>query len=117
MTIDGYTQPGASANPNTFGQGDNAVILIDINGSSVSNSDGLDVEAGNSVIEGLAINQFSNDAIHLESAGGDVVEGNFLGTDPTGENSEGNNVGVYIDNVGANTIGGLTPAALNVIIR
>ena len=115
LTIDGYTQPGASANTNTFGQGDNAVILIDINGSSVSNSDGLDVEAGNSVIEGLAINQFSNDAIHLESAGGDVVEGNFLGTDPTGENSEGNNVGVYIDNVGANTIGGLTPAALNVL--
>ena len=115
VIINGYSQPGASANTNTFGQGDNAVILIDINGSSVSNSDGLDIEASNSVIEGLAINQFSNDAIHLESAGGDVVEGNFLGTDPTGENSEGNNVGVYIDNVGANTIGGLTPAALNVL--
>ena len=115
VTIDGYTQPGASPNTNTLGQADNAVILIDINGSSVSNSDGLDVEAGNSVIEGLAINQFSNDAIHLESAGGDVVQGNFLGTDPTGENSKSNNVGVYIDNVGANTIGGLTPAALSVI--
>lgn len=89
--------------------------MIDLNGSSVSNSDGLDVEAGGSVIEGLAINQFSDDGIHLESAGGDVVEGDFVGTDTTGENAQGNSAGVFIDNVGANTIGGLTPAARNVI--
>ncbi len=53
VLIDGYSQPGAS--PNTLGQGDNAVILIELNGSNVSNSDGLDIEWGNSAVQGLAI--------------------------------------------------------------
>ena len=34
VIIDGYSQPGSS--PNTLAQGDNAVILIDLNGSNVS---------------------------------------------------------------------------------
>ena len=112
VIINGYSQPGAS--PNTLAQGDNAVILIDLNGSNVSGNDGLDIEGGNSIVEGLAIGSFSN-AIHLESAGNDLVTGNFLGTDTTGENSVGNSLGVLIDNVAGNTIGGLTPAALNVV--
>ena len=80
----------------------------------VSGNDGLDIEGGNSTVEGLAIGSFSN-AIHLESNGNDLVTGNFLGTDTTGENSVGNSLGVLIDNVAGNTIGGLTPAALNVV--
>ena len=107
VLIDGYSQPGAS--PNTLGQGDNAVILIDLNGSNVSNSDGLDIEGGNSAVQGLAIGSFAS-GIHLESAGGDVVAGNFLGTDTTGESGENNALGVLIDNIAGNTIGGLTPA-------
>ncbi len=110
--IDGYPQPGAS--PNTLGQGDNAVILIDLNGSNVSNSDGLDIEGGKSAVQGLAIGSFTS-GIHLESAGGDVVAGNFLGTDTTGESGENNALGVLIDNIAGNTIGGLTPAARNVV--
>ena len=39
VIINGYSQPGASAN--TLGQGDNAVILIYLNGSNVSGNDGL----------------------------------------------------------------------------
>jgi hypothetical protein len=46
VIINGYSQPGASAN--TLAQGDNAVILIDLNGSNVSNQDGLDIEATSS---------------------------------------------------------------------
>ena len=38
-------QRSPAPSPNTLAQGDNAVILIDLNGSSVSNSDGLDIEA------------------------------------------------------------------------
>ena len=42
--IDGYTQPGASAN--TLTVGDNAVILIQIDGSHVTASNGLTLAAG-----------------------------------------------------------------------
>ena len=45
---------------------------------------GLLSQGGNSTVEGLAIGSFSN-AIHLESAGGDLITGNFLGTDTTGK--------------------------------
>jgi large repetitive protein len=70
---------------------------------------------GDSTVEGLAINQFNN-AIHLESLGGDSVTGNFIGTDSTGENAENDgNDGVLVDNVPNNTIGGTTPADRNVI--
>src|SRR5436190_6264800 len=46
--IDGYTQPangGAAASQNTLAVGDNAVLLIELNGTS-ANGDGLTVGAG-----------------------------------------------------------------------
>ena len=73
---------------------------------------------GNSTVEGLAINQFNN-AIHLESTGGDVVSGNFIGTDTTGENrprATTDSASTSM-NVANNTIGGMTPAARNIISR
>jgi hypothetical protein len=110
--IDGFSQPGSS--PNTLAQGDNAVILITVNGS-VAGGDGIVLAGGDSTVEGLAINQFNN-AIHLESLGGDSVTGNFIGTDSTGENAENDgNDGVLVDNVPNNTIGGTTPADRNII--
>ena len=33
LMIDGYTQPGSSPNTNPPGQGDNAVILIELSGA------------------------------------------------------------------------------------
>ena len=35
--IDGYTQPGASANTNAVGQGLNSILRIEINGAGVGN--------------------------------------------------------------------------------
>ena len=109
VIIDGYSQPGSGTN--TLSQGDNAVLMIDINGSDTFFSDGLTLAGGDSTVDGLAINQFNN-AIHLESNGGNTVYGNFIGTDTTGEISESNyGLGVYIDNNPDNTIGGSTAAA------
>ena len=110
VIIDGYSQPGAS--PNTLAQGDNAVILINLNAGL---GDGLDIDGGDSVVEGLAIGGFSTAGIQLESAGGDVIAGDFLGTDTTGENGQSNFFGMIVNNVGGNTIGGLTPDARNII--
>ena len=46
MTIDGYTQPGASANTNGPTQGTNAVILIELDGTNTGIDGGLDLRTG-----------------------------------------------------------------------
>jgi hypothetical protein len=70
-TIDGYTQPGAK--PNSLAIGTNAVLLIEINGSSLpAGQTGLTVGSayGNGqVVRGLVINGFTtNVAVTNRSA-------------------------------------------------
>src|SRR4030095_571637 len=81
VTIDGYTQPGAS--PNTQLTRDDAVLLVEINGASTrSDSVGLAVSGSGAVtIRGLIVNRFGSANVSL--AGG-RLEGCFIGTDPTG---------------------------------
>jgi hypothetical protein len=112
--IDGYTQPGSS--PNTLALGDNAKILIQVDGAFSGFADGIVIAAGGSTVQGLAITDFDN-GIHLTGAGNDRIAGNFIGTDPSGSVFfEGNfNDGVEIVNTGNNTTGGTSPAARNVI--
>ncbi|HYB96381.1 MAG TPA: Ig-like domain-containing protein, partial [Vicinamibacterales bacterium] len=82
-TIDGYTQPGSSTNTDTVGT--NAVIKIELNGSSAgSNATGLLLQGGNSTIRGLAIGGFSSAGIAMEIAGNNRIEGNFIGTNAGG---------------------------------
>ncbi len=113
VTINGYTQQGAS--PNTIAQGaTNATLLIQLDGSGAGGfATGLIVSAPNCVVKGLVINRFGEDGIRL--AYSDRVEGNFIGTDPTGTIDMGNDdEGVSV--AGANdTVGGATPAARNLI--
>ena len=54
--IDGYSQPGSS--PNTLAQGDNAVILIQLDGTNVIGTDGLQLTGGGSTVQGLDITGF-----------------------------------------------------------
>ena len=106
VVIDGYTQPGATVNTLTLG--DNANLLIELNGESTGSGSGLAFTAGNSTVRGLVINRFFQDGINLNSNSGYVIEGNFLGTDPTGSNSLGNGRhGVSLeDGVSNSTVGG-----------
>jgi CSLREA domain-containing protein len=118
MTIDGYTQPGASANTNGPTQGTNAVILIELDGTSTGPDGGLDLKTGSdgSVIRGLAINRAGGPCINIEAGGNLVVEGDFLGTDPSGLVAHGCGYGIEETSVGSNiTIGGTTPGARNLI--
>ena len=118
--VDGYPQPGAS--PNTLAGGDNAVLQIELKGSSDTDAAaGLTLAGGDSIVEGLAIDQFSfpfllgSNGIFLRSSG-NVIAGNLIGTDPSGESIEGNSGGGVIDDsTGGNTIGGTSPADRNVI--
>ena len=88
VIIDGYTQPGASAN--TLAGGDNAVLLVVLNGTTTSGGPnyGLNLIAGNSTVRGLVINGFVNDpgsaSLRLGASGGNTISGNFIGTDATG---------------------------------
>ena len=121
VIIDGYTQPGASPNTNPPGQGDNALILIDLSGAAAppnSNFSGLTLSADGCGVRGLAINSFQSDAIEVYS-NDNVVQGNFIGTDATGTvalpNGASGNGGVSVGDGGNNTIGGTTPGARNLI--
>jgi hypothetical protein len=50
-----------------------------------------------------------------QTAGGNVVQGNRIGTDHTGTQPIGNGVGVEFVNAGANVVGGTAPGAGNTI--
>src|SRR6266568_155617 len=118
LTIDGYSQPGTSVN--TLPVGDNAVLLIELDGSLAGLANGLTVYTDNCTIKGLAINRFGNPGISIDvtgggAVGGHVIQGNFIGTDPTGTIARGNTgFGIYVRSPN-NTIGGPNPADRNVI--
>jgi uncharacterized repeat protein (TIGR01451 family) len=125
LNIDGYTQPGSSRN--TQAQGDDAVLLIEINGTTISGvpsgADGFVIQAGGTTVQGLIIDGFhaaaggaTGSAIVLTQLGGNRIVGNFLGTSVTGGAGQGNDgAGVLVLTGIANTIGGQTPADRNVI--
>ena len=91
--INGYTQPGASANSNGASLGSNAVILIEIDSGALTNTYTLTLNgagASGSIIEGLALSRNANasccgsSGILVQSADNVWVRGNFFGTDATG---------------------------------
>jgi hypothetical protein len=116
VTVDGYTQPGSRPNSRATGALA-AVVLVELRGLNAgSGADGLDIEASNVVVRGLAINSFRGDGISLDSGTGARIEGNFLGTDASGTLDRGNEDAVDVEETAAqNTIGGLTPEARNLI--
>lgn len=118
VTIDGYTQPGASPNTNGPGLGSNAVLKIELDGTSAGSFvNGLTVKAGDSAVSGLVINRFSASGIYMQDKGVNRIIGNFIGTDLNGTADFGNGqdgvgIGFASNN---NVIGGTQAAARNVI--
>jgi titin len=103
VVIDGTTQPGFAGTP-----------LIQLNGANAgTTSDGLRLPAGNSTIRGLVISGYGGAGVHVQAPGGtNLIQGNFIGTDPTGTLSLGNGQsplqtgGLWIDGSSGNLIGG-----------
>ena len=119
VTIDGYNQPGAKAN--TQAVGNDAILKIELDGTNAGNASGLLVDGPGSslsVIKGLVINRFLGPGIKIT---GDSVlnriEGNFIGTSASGTLGRGNgSSGVDITGgPSENIVGGVTPAARNVV--
>src|SRR5215217_8453570 len=105
LTIDGTTQPGFAGVP-----------LIEIQPDGNVLGDGFTITGGNSVLRGLVLNNFRGHAIVIQTGSGNVIEGNYIGTDATGAAAAANNqTGVFILSSSNNRIGGVTTAARNVI--
>ena len=119
VTIDGYTQNGASKN--TLFDGDNAVLMIQIdgtNGGAGFQGIGFQITGGATTIRGLVIDRFQAYGIQIgiNSPGNNHIEGCFIGTDPTGTMSLPNRfAGIYLNRSNDNVIGGTTPETRNVI--
>ncbi len=111
MFLDGWTQGGAGyAGP----------PLIVLNGAGAgANGTGLELDAGSSgsTVRGLVIQQFGNDGIDLIGSSGDLIAGNYIGTNFAGTGQLGNaRRGVLIGHgATANTVGGTTATAANLI--
>jgi titin len=105
VVLDGTFQPGYAGSP-----------LVELDGSLAGpNADGLIITAGNSVVRALAVNSFAGNGIVLRGQGGDVIAGNYVGTDITGTVARENNIGVFLDNTSDNTVGGNSPGAGNLV--
>jgi len=118
VTINGYTQSGASEN--TLEEGNDAVLKVQLRGSDAGAfANGLRIEASDSTIKGLVINRFGRGGINMVGvdATNNTIVGNFIGTNVAGTADRGNGgTGVVISS-GApdNTIGGTEPEAANII--
>ena len=109
ITIDATTDDSYAANGST------PAIILD--GSSAgSNVNGLVLGAGSdgSRISGLAITNFDGVGLLLTNSNGHTVTGNYIGTDGTSNQGNGE-WGLEITNSANNTIGGTTAAERNVI--
>jgi len=115
VTIDGYSQLGASVN--SLAVGNEAVLLIEVNGTLAGFTSGLVLTSDSSVVRGLVINRFGFAGIEIDGSGeNNLIEGNFVGTDAAGVADLGNATeGVRINRGSNNLIGGPLPAARNLI--
>jgi hypothetical protein len=114
LTIDGTATGncGSQAVEGVEPQVLNAVQITSTNNVGT----GLRVNNGGSVIRNLAINRVGS-AIQITNSRGSIIEGNKIGTDPSGNQVRNNtNRGIHLNNAGDNIIGGNPNAgAINVI--
>lgn len=130
VSIDGYTQPGAT--PNSLKIGNNAVILIQLDGGGPFSAviSGLVIAANDCVIRGLSFTGFSTfigtqdiregsgiaiDPPSVFGGHGNRIEGNFIGLTPDGMSASGSYSGVHVVLGQQNVVGGTTPDKRNVI--
>src|ERR1043166_9524008 len=71
VIIDGYTQDATHSHTNTLANADDAVLLIELNGTNAPGIHGLNFGSGNgasgSIVRGLVINNFGGAAINSQN--------------------------------------------------
>ena len=116
LILDGYTEPGSREATAVV----LATLIIELDGSNAGlGACGLvlDTGSGGTTIKGLVVNRFDGCGIRITGSDGNVISGNYIGTDVTGTVDLGNGFeGVEITNASSNnTVGGPTHARGNVI--
>ena len=115
-TVDGYTQPGSSANTNPTTMGLNTVLQIEIDCTGVGAMSCLKVNASDVTLKGLVFNRAPQYEVEvLDGHQNFVLEGCFLGTDPSGTQVPDpfhGSLRFQQDHTNGR-IGGTTPAARN----
>jgi hypothetical protein len=116
VTIDGYTQTGASPNTNPPDQGLNTVLRIEIDCTNAGTYC-LVIGADDVTIRGLALNRgiggIATDFLTLVHD--PVIEGCFFGTTPDGLTALELPAGITFGQHQNGRIGGTTPAARNLL--
>lgn len=130
VRIDGYTQPGASANTAAAPNPLNGTLLVEINGENISGdgqpvgtASGLNIPAASCIVQGLSIFNFGgitdggalNRAITVLAANA-IVQGNYLGVKADGitPGPARNDAALGLISTGA-LVGGINPEDRNVI--
>jgi titin len=103
-----------AAGTGALGNGGQGVVIRD---GSLSNRVGTDADGVNDAAERNVISGNIGHGVAFDAgANGNIVAGNYIGTDASGESDVGNRGnGVVIINSANNTIGGTTAAARNVV--
>ena len=113
VTIDGYTQQGAS--PSTLEEGNDADLRILLDGNDAGSVvPGLEIDAPECTIRGLVIRNFDDFGISILGDENNTVEGNFIGVGRDGVTPRGNFAGVFVQGESM-VVGGTEPEARNVI--
>ena len=108
VTIDGYSQPGASAN--TLAVGNNAAPKIELRGANAGptgeDKSGIRLTGWNNVVRGLIINGWAKNGIEVTRANNNAIEGNFIGTNASGTQNTQNNgkYGVWLHGASNNVV-------------
>jgi CSLREA domain-containing protein len=126
VIIDGYTQPGASAN--TLAVGTNAALLIEVHGMpnnpNNTQSAGFNLASSNNLLRGLVINGFSFQIVLTGT--NNRIEGCYVGTNPAGTSAsgastsgiiDGGNIPLGTDLQRQNVLGGAQPAQRNLVFN
>lgn len=103
--LDGTSQAGFSGTP-----------LIELNGTNAGNTPGIWITAGNTTIKGFIINRFQANGIFITDNTGNVITGNYIGTNSSGTSAAPNGTdGVGIYNSSSHVIGGSNFNERNII--
>lgn len=104
VTIDGTSQPSCIAP---------CIVLDGVNAGA--DTDGLEIQAGDSTIKGLVVQRFGKYGIYIWKRGGNVVVGSYVGTDVTGTIDQGNGLdGIHVISAN-NRIGGAGEGERNLL--
>ena len=107
IVLDGFTQPGAQPNTNPTG-GLNTVLKIELTG-------GLSLQAADATVRGLVL---SGGSLTFTGAGAPtrrVLEGCYVGTDPTGTVVRPGGGVYFLTSVAPLRVGGTSPGQRNLI--